>query len=191
MSRPSWLTVSLSYLAAFGAAVVVLLWRGAPWARQLAPQALTEEPWREAVRAASGASVPATIREQALAAGLDPYLVAAIIEAESGFRPEARSEKGAVGLMQVLPETARMFGIREHEGPRENIRAGCQYLRWLFDDFGSDVELVLAAYNAGPGAVYRYGGVPPFRETQNFVRRVKEAYRRLSGMDLQAVTPLF
>ncbi len=191
MSRPVWSAVSLSYLAALGAAAMVLLWRWAPLAWQPGPLVSAEEPWREEVRAVSGGPVPATVREHALAAGLDPYLVAAIIEVESGFRPEARSEKGAVGMMQVLPGTAKMVGIAEHENPRENIRAGCQYLRWLFDEFGSDVELVLAAYNAGPGAVFRYGGVPPFRETQNFVLRVKEAYRRLSGLDLQAVTPLF
>ncbi|HYU31213.1 MAG TPA: lytic transglycosylase domain-containing protein [Thermoanaerobaculia bacterium] len=105
---------------------------------------------------------------------LNPYLVAAIVRVESSFNPRARSRKGACGLMQLLPETARRFGMRRKDlfDPAKNLEAGARYLRWLADRFGSDAVQVLAAYNAGEGAVERYGGVPPFRETRNYVDRI-------------------
>jgi len=116
--------------------------------------------------------------------GLDPALVLAVIEAESGQLPEAVSPKGAVGLMQVLPETAALMGLPDPANPATNLDAGCGYLANLIESFGGDIELALAAYNAGPGAVRRWGGVPPFRETRAFVTRVAAAYQRLSGLDL-------
>lgn len=116
--------------------------------------------------------------------GLDPALVLAVIEAESGQSPGAVSAKGAVGLMQVLPETAALMGLPDPTNPATNLDAGCGYLAGLIESFGGDVELALAAYNAGPGAVRRWGGVPPFRETRAFVTRVADAYQRLSGLDL-------
>jgi soluble lytic murein transglycosylase-like protein len=133
--------------------------------------------------------LPPDLLEVSLEEGVDPLLVAAIVEVESGFRSAARSPRGAVGLMQVLPETASLVGVAEYADPRENLRAGCRFLRWLQEDFGSDLELVLAAYNAGPGAVYRYGGVPPFRETRVFIERVREAYARLAGKPTEGLTP--
>ena len=116
--------------------------------------------------------------------GLDPALVLAVIEAESGQSPGAVSPKGAVGLMQVLPETAALMGLPDPANPTTNLDAGCGYLANLIESFGGDIELALAAYNAGPGAVRRWGGVPPFRETRAFVTRVAAAYQRLTGLDL-------
>ena len=116
--------------------------------------------------------------------GLDPALVMAVIEVESGRDPTALSPKGAVGLMQVMPETAALVGFPEPADPAANLEAGCRYLATLMESFGGDVELALAAYNAGPGAVRRWGTIPPYRETRQFVQRVGAAYRRLTGADL-------
>jgi len=148
------------------------------------PAVRGEESWYEIVTPGEQVNIPEEIRQAALAEGVDPALVAAIVEVESGFNPAALSHKGAVGLMQVLPETATLVGVAGHHEPQANLKAGCRYLRLLFEDFGGDVELVLAAYNAGPGAVYKSGGIPPYRETQAFVLRVEEAYRRLTGQPL-------
>lgn len=150
------------------------------------PAVKGEESWYEMARPQEQGNIPEEIRQAALAEGVDPALVAAIVEVESGFNPKASSEKGAVGLMQVLPETAMLVGVASHHEPEGNLRAGCRYLRLLFEDFGGDVELVLAAYNAGPGAVYKSGGIPPYRETRTFVLRVEEAYRKLTGQPLAA-----
>jgi hypothetical protein len=106
---------------------------------------------------------------------LNPLLVAAIAKVESDFNPRARSRKGACGLMQVLPSTARRFGLarkRDLFNPRKNLEAASRYLRWLVDRFGDDPVRVLAAYNAGEGAVDRFGGVPPFSETRDYVQRI-------------------
>lgn len=148
------------------------------------PAAAGEESWYEILTPQEQSNIPEEIRQAALAEGVDPALVAAIVQVESGFNPKAFSEKGAVGLMQVLPETAMLVGVASHHEPEANLKAGCRYLRLLFEEFGGDVELVLAAYNAGPGAVYKSGGIPPFRETQAFVLRVEEAYRKLTGQPL-------
>jgi|GEM_PF-499981 len=106
---------------------------------------------------------------------LNPLLVAAIAKVESDFNPHARSRKGAYGLMQVLPSTARRFGLprkRDLFNPRKNLETASRYLRWLVDRFGDDPVRVLAAYNAGEGAVDRFGGVPPFSETRDYVQRI-------------------
>jgi hypothetical protein len=102
---------------------------------------------------------------------LSPELVAAVVEAESDFRPKLISHKNAKGLMQIIPETGRLMGADDLFDPEENIAAGTKYLRYLFDRFG-DQRTVLAAYNAGEGNVERFGGMPPFDETQTYVRRV-------------------
>lgn len=116
----------------------------------------------------------ALIYEVAARYSLNPDLVAAIVRVESSFNPRARSRKGACGLMQLLPETARRFGLRRKDlfDPAKNLDAGARYLRWLADRFGHDPVRVLAAYNAGEGAVQRYGGVPPFKETRRYVDRI-------------------
>ncbi|HJW94732.1 MAG TPA: lytic transglycosylase domain-containing protein [Thermoanaerobaculia bacterium] len=102
---------------------------------------------------------------------LAPELVAAVVEAESDFRPRLISDKNAQGLMQIVPETGRLMGAGNLFDPEENIAAGTKYLRYLFDRFG-DQRTALAAYNAGEGNIERYGGMPPFGETQNYVQRV-------------------
>lgn len=110
--------------------------------------------------------------------GLDPALVRAIIHAESGFNPSARSKKGATGLMQLMPQTARMLGVTDSLHPEHNIRGGTQYLASLLTQFQGDVKLATAAYNAGPGAVLKYAGIPPFDETRVYVQRVQILHRR-------------
>lgn len=131
-----------------------------------------------------GPSVPGVsayaeeIADAAEQSGLSPALVRAVIASESGFDPRAVSSKGARGLMQLMPETARELGVRDVWDPRDNIRGGTTYLSHLVAKY-EDLELALAAYNAGPGAVDRYGGVPPFSETREYVSRVLNRYRRL------------
>jgi soluble lytic murein transglycosylase-like protein len=109
---------------------------------------------------------------------IDPALIHAVISAESGYNPFARSRAGAAGLMQLMPETARRFGARNRLDPAENIQAGTRYLRMLMDLFNNDLELVLAAYNAGENAVIRAGHrVPPYEETMTYVPRVLRYYK--------------
>ena len=104
--------------------------------------------------------------------GVNPMLVRALIQVESKFRPTARSRKGAMGLMQLMPSTVREYNIRNPFEPKANIEAGIKHLKTLIDRFGSSIELGLAAYNAGPGAVEKFNGVPPYRETRNYVSRI-------------------
>jgi soluble lytic murein transglycosylase-like protein len=111
---------------------------------------------------------------------VDGLLVAAIIEAESRFRPHAVSPKGAMGLMQILPSTGGIYGTPDLLDPYTNLEAGTRYLSWLLREFDGDLERVLAAYNAGPATVIRYNGVPPYRETRQYVRKVLAIYREHS-----------
>jgi soluble lytic murein transglycosylase-like protein len=117
-------------------------------------------------------------REAAQKHGVDPRLLAAVAQRESAWNPNAVSRTGACGLMQLMPATARFLGIGNIFDPRENVFGAAQYLRTLLDTFHGDLDLTLAAYNAGPGAVQRYNGVPPYRETQAYVRSVRAAYER-------------
>ena len=109
---------------------------------------------------------------------IDPALVLALIHAESGFNPRARSPKGAMGLMQLMPGTARMLGVADAYAPGPNIQGGVKYLAGLLARFKRDIALATAAYNAGPEAVQRHAGVPPYAETRVYVQRVKILYRR-------------
>lgn len=109
---------------------------------------------------------------------LDPALVRAVIHAESGFNARARSQKGALGLMQLMPGTARLLGVSDALVPSHNIRGGAQYLAGLLARFKNDVALAVAAYNAGPESVQKYAGVPPYAETQVYVQRVKILLQR-------------
>ena len=106
---------------------------------------------------------------------ISPRLLRAVAKAESGFNPRARSGAGAMGVMQLMPATARSLGVTDPYDPWQNIMGGAKYLKEKLDQFG-DVSLALAAYNAGPGAVRKYGGIPPYRETQNYVRKVMADY---------------
>jgi len=126
-----------------------------------------DRPWREIART------------EALRRGLDPLLVRALIRIESGDDPTAVSHKGAVGLMQLMPATARELGFSDIKTPQKNIAAGVKYFADLLQQFEGRVDLALAAYNAGPGAVRKHGGIPPFTETINFVDKVIRVYDRL------------
>ena len=118
------------------------------------------------------------VRDMAPRYQLDPNLVLAVVEAESGFNPKALSPKNAQGLMQLIPATAQRFGVADVWDPEQNLRGGMAYLRWLLDYFEGDVKLALAGYNAGEKAVDRHGGVPPYQETQSYVKRIR---RRLGA----------
>ncbi|HEX4496763.1 MAG TPA: lytic transglycosylase domain-containing protein [Thermoanaerobaculia bacterium] len=111
------------------------------------------------------------------AQNLDPRLVRALIQAESGYNVKAVSNKGAIGLMQLMPETASDLNILNPYDPDQNIRGGTMYLRQMLDHFAGKVELAIAAYNAGPGAVEKHGGIPPFAETREYVKRVLALWR--------------
>ena len=113
------------------------------------------------------------ISEHSRSNGVRPALVRAVMQVESGFNPYARSPKGAMGLMQLMPATARQYGVKNPFNPAENVRAGVAYLRGLLDRYENNEELALAAYNAGPGAVDKHGQtVPPYRETQSYVSQI-------------------
>jgi soluble lytic murein transglycosylase-like protein len=102
----------------------------------------------------------------------------AVIRAESNFNPGAVSPKNAQGLMQLIPETAERFNVKKPFDPEQNIRGGLAYLRWLLAYFKGDIALVAAAYNAGEGAVNRHAGIPPYAETQGYVKRIREMFKR-------------
>jgi soluble lytic murein transglycosylase len=116
------------------------------------------------------------IARQAGLQQLDPRLVEAVIQVESGYNPQALSRAGAMGLMQLMPETARDYSVANPYDPEENLRAGITYLRRLLDRFKGSVELALAAYNAGPEPVERHGGIPPYAETRDYVRHILSLY---------------
>lgn len=142
---------------------------------QVAPStAARAEPPR---RTGAAAAFRELVERTAQRYGVDPALVDAVIQAESGYDPQATSPAGAVGLMQLLPTTARGLGVLDPYDPVQNVEGGVRYLRSLLDRFG-DVQLALAAYNAGPGAVLRYGGVPPYPETRTYVQRVLSTWGR-------------
>ncbi len=144
-----------------------------------AEPAVTVEQLNAARRAYFQRNVPfgALIYREAIRNGLEPELVAAIVRAESNFHPRSVSDRNATGLMQLLPTTGRDLGVEDLTDPKTNVEAGTKHLRRLHEQYAGDLALTLAAYNAGEGAVRRYDGIPPFRETQEYVRRVS-SFRR-------------
>jgi len=122
-----------------------------------------------------------SITEASRRHGVNENLIKSVITAESCFKIRARSHKGARGLMQLMPATARRFGVRDSYNSHQNIGAGTKYLRWLLDRYRGNVHFALAGYNAGEGKVDRYGGIPPYKETREYVRRVMGVYKTLHG----------
>jgi hypothetical protein len=123
-------------------------------------------------RSVSAAQIDRYIDEAAARHHVDPNLVRALVKVESNFNPRAVSRKGAMGLMQLMPETARMYAVRNPFDAAQNVDAGVRHLKGLLENFKGDVSLSLAAYNAGQGAVERNGGIPPYTETRNYVKRI-------------------
>lgn len=142
-------------------------------------------PFGGAAGVAGPAPEKAELRTMAIQAaqrhGLDPQLFLNLIQQESAFNPNAESRAGARGLAQLMPATARMLGVENSWDPQQNLEGGAKYLAQMMKQFGGDERLALAAYNAGPGAVRKHGGIPPFRETQNYVEKITSATRRDRG----------
>ena len=142
-----------------------------PWVDPRAPKVeAAPAPVAAAPQFAVPAHVDAIITKAAEAHDVDPNLVRAVIKVESAYKPRARSHKGAMGLMQLMPGTARDYGVRNAYDPEENIYAGVKHLKSLLNRF--DVRLAVAAYNAGAATVERYGGIPPYKETRDYVKKV-------------------
>ena len=140
--------------------------------RRLANPGLTTSPKAARTREA----LEAMVSRHARSTALDPKLVNAVIQVESAFNSKARSYKGAMGLMQLMPATAAIYSVSDPYDPEQNIGAGTKYLKRLIDSLGG-LELGLAGYNAGPGAVKRFGGVPPYPETRDYVEKVMRLYK--------------
>jgi soluble lytic murein transglycosylase-like protein len=167
------------------------IWSDHPIDQPTAVYAVAGSPTLYSTRPVTEADNPtnydALVKEHATRQSLRPELVRAVIQVESGFNPRALSNKGAMGLMQLMPATARELGVRDAYDPAENIRGGTAYLRQLLDRYDGNEELALAAYNAGAGAVDRYGRqVPAYRETRDYVRRVSSAAGHQPGVSLAA-----
>jgi len=151
---------------------------------RMSPQELTEsgDHYSPALLARA-TQYDSIIENAAVSSAVEANLLRAVIVVESGFNSRAVSKRGAVGLMQLMPATANRFGARNLYDPRQNIRAGAQYLKFLMDRFGQNVRLALAAYNAGEDAVDRNGGqIPPFSETLAYVPRVLKVYQMLTEL---------
>ncbi|MFZ5596083.1 MAG: lytic transglycosylase domain-containing protein [Bacillota bacterium] len=134
-------------------------------------------PVKNAAKSIKAAGIEEMIQKTAEKFGLDPSLLRAVVKVESDFNPLAVSGAGAMGLMQLMPGTARSLGVENPYDPLENLEGGAKYLKSMLERFGGNVSLALAAYNAGPGAVKKYGGVPPYSETVSYLNKINSMYR--------------
>jgi soluble lytic murein transglycosylase-like protein len=146
--------------------------------RGVVPDEVLDEVLEEIASAPAGSDLAVLATAAARRHKLDPALVLALVQVESAFQPRAVSPKGARGLTQLMPGTARELGVKDAFDPEQNLDGGARYLRQLLTRYGGDLKRALAAYNAGPGAVDRHQGVPPYRETRQYVRRVLEKYKK-------------
>ncbi len=152
-----------------------------------APAAVTDRP-------DLGLGINAVVESIAAQHSLPPQLIHSVIQVESNYNPNAVSPKGALGLMQLIPSTARRFGVSDAFDPVENIQGGAKYLKYLLDLYNNDYRLALAAYNAGEAAVAKYGDVPPFAETRNYVvqvgKRLEQAQKAAAAQKQKEVKPV-
>ncbi|HXC69610.1 MAG TPA: lytic transglycosylase domain-containing protein [Pyrinomonadaceae bacterium] len=151
---------------------------GVLFSRALAPSAAASTEFRipADIPTSGDPQLDRIIFEAAEEQGVDPRLLHAVIWQESKYKTDARSHAGAQGLMQLIPDTAKRFGCNDPNDPAKNIEAGAKYLSWLLKRFSGNVELALAGYNAGEGAVDKYDGIPPYNETQNYVKIISKRY---------------
>lgn len=140
---------------------------------------LASLPKRVEASTSAPAEVDQIIKEVSAKYHVEPSLIRSIVQHESGFNPLSKSAAGAMGLMQLMPATARGLGVNNPYNAQENIEGGVKYIKQLLDQYRGDEKMALAAYNAGPGNVAKYGGIPPFSETQNYVEKVMNTYTQM------------
>lgn len=140
------------------------------------------QPGQASAQLITGRPYANLVADAARTHNVPPALLHAVIKAESGYNPKARSPAGAVGLMQLMPDTAREMGVENRLDPEDNVQGGARYLKRMLNLFDNDITLAVAAYNAGPEAVLRRGAVPPFAETRRYVPNVLREYRKLQGL---------